>query len=442
MTETLDKKAIPNPRPNKGADPIDLLVFLIPCLKFVKISLVGVLSGSDILLLAIFLYLVFRWRIQFSTPASKKFIVLCSLWLASQCVTDVIRRSAFVDYARGWSNIGMTLVNFAALFTLLYGRPKRLVLYGWGLVFGRVLEYFANPSDVSIAYPWKFGFAFPVTWAVFLIASRKECRNSWSIALSVIIGLINILAETRSLGLICLAAAFYLLVTGFLRRNRTGRLKLRAGTVMLVAALVILGAGGVFWAYQYAVGSGMLGEEARAKYESQSSGKYGLLLGGRTEMLGYLPAIYDSPILGHGSWARDPAYLLEERQALALLGYTFADEVSPEQAEEGYIPAHSYIFGSWVWAGVLGAVFWSWVWVLTVRILMRVYPANIALLPFMAFASFEMLWDLLFSPYGAEWRIIVPFYIVLLMTCSDMAPRDGVLVKIGVAKQRLAHAGG
>ena len=57
------------------------------------------------------------------------------------------------------------------------------------------------------------------------------------------------------------------------------------------------------------------------KYEQESAGYYGVLLGGRPELLAELPAVYDSPILGHGSWAREPLYIIEQRQALLLLGY-------------------------------------------------------------------------------------------------------------------------
>ncbi|MGB9152303.1 MAG: hypothetical protein WCD70_04360, partial [Alphaproteobacteria bacterium] len=369
-------------------------------------------------------YLAFRGKLRIATPIGKSIIILCLLWLASQCVTDSVRHSAFADYARGWSNIGMTVVNFAALCTLLYGRPRRLMLYGWGLVLGKVLAYFISPNIFAGEYPWKFGFAFPVTWAVFLFASREKCRGHWPITLSASIGIINVVAGARSLGGICLAAAIYLAITRHMRKKGAVSFTLKPRAMVMIAASIVISAAGVLWAYQYAAGSGILGWHAQEKYESQSSGQYGMLLGGRVEMLGYLPAIYDSPLLGHGSWAKDPTYLIAERQALALMGYNFAEDISPDDLEEGLIPTHSYIFGAWVDAGILGAIFWGWVWVLTARVLMRVYPATAVLLPFVAFIAFELLWDLLFSPYGAEWRIIVPFYIVILMTCSDMVPRN------------------
>ena len=145
-------------------------------------------------------------------------------------------------------------------------------------------------------------------------------------------------------------------------------------------------------------------------------------------MLGAFAAIYDSPILGHGSWAKDPKYLLAEQQAMALMDYTDAGDISTETLEEGLIPSHSFILGAWVDAGILGACFWALVLVLTVKSLARVYPSSFAMLPLASYAAFFLLWDILFSPYGAQMRIISPYYIVLLMTWMSMPTQDAARV--------------
>jgi hypothetical protein len=371
---------------------------------------------------------------RIETPAGKLLMLLCSLWLVSQCVTDIVRHSAFTDYARGWSNIGMTIAYLAVLWTLLYGRPRRVVLYGWGLVLGGILTFFISPDDLMNDYPWKFGIGIPVTLAVFLLASRKECSGHWPITFSAGIGVVNFALGARGIGGFCLATVLYLLVTRYMHRKGMGSRKLKARSLVTIVASMIIGLAGILWAYQIAASSGILGADARNKYETQASGQYGILLGGRVEMLGYLPAIYDSPILGHGSWAKDPTYLIAEHQALALMGYSFADEVSTDEMEAGLIPTHSYIFGAWVDAGILGAVFWGWIWVMTLRILMQVHPSSALLMPLLCFAAFSLLWDILFSPYGAEMRIISPYYIVLVISYWRKSPHTVSEVVLGVAK--------
>jgi len=117
-----------------------------------------------------------------------------------------------------------------------------------------------------------------------------------------------------------------------------------------------------------------------------------------------------------------------------VFGYKGGSDITRADLEEGLIPAHSYLFQAWVDAGIVGALFWGWVFVFTAKTLMRVYPATVVLLPAASFIAFSLLWDILFSPYGATGRIVVPYYIVLLATCLAMAPQQTARAAIGVAK--------
>jgi len=206
------------------------------------------------------------------------------------------------------------------------------------------------------------------------------------------------------------------------RRKHTEIVAIRAKSLLIVLPAIALAAVAVFGIYLCAADSGILGQTAKAEYEEQSAGDYGVVLGGRSAILGSMPAIYDSPILGHGSWARDPIYVLAQLEAMAAMGYENTSEIQNEELEEGYVPAHSYLFGAWVEAGVVGAIFWGWVWVLGAKALLRVYSSNIVLLPLVAFCVISLAWDNLFSPFGAEMRILVPYYLVILMTHLEMAP--------------------
>jgi hypothetical protein len=345
---------------------------------------------------------------------ARRFIVLGMLWLASQCVTDLIRHSEFADYARGWSNIGITLINFAVIYTLLFGRSRRIAFFGWGNALGTTLGYLLNPTEAAILEPWKFGYGTAVTLSVILIASRKECRGHWPIFLTAAIGLVNILMGFRNAGGICLVTAVYLLVSGTMQKRGIQRLKPK--TIVIIAASMLIGTAGILWTYQHAAETGMLGEGARDEYKRQSSGKFGVLLGGRSELFASIPAIYDSPIIGHGSWAKDPLYILIQQRAMAEMGYTNAGDVDQETLEDGLIPTHSHIFGAWVFAGVLGAVFWGWVMVLSFRALINAATMKIILLPLVGYLGFSLLWDIMFSPFGYDRRVSANFSVVVLMS--------------------------
>ncbi len=407
---------------------VDYLVFVIGVAVYVNIAFIGVLTLADILLSVLFVYFAFRRKFRVESRLARIFLILGLLWLTSQIATDLIRHTTFVDYARGWSNIGLTLVNFSVLCTLLYGRPGRLMLFGWGTVAGQILMFCLSPNDFQIDHPWKFGVAYPLSLAVALIASHRSCRDHWPGILMAVVGVVHIFMDARNAGAVCLAAGFYLSVNRYMRRRNTLDGQLKKSRIIAMTGVLALGAVGIFWSYQFAARSGLMGEDAREKFTEQSSGRFGVLLGGREELLATIPAIIDSPILGHGSWAKNPVYLLGMRQALFLLGYHGALNLSPEDLTEGLIPSHSFLFGAWVYAGILGALLWAWVWLMIIVSLTRIYPEPAVLLPFMAYVSFLLLWDILFSPYGLDRRCQVPFYLLMIITYCDMAKRSAVQV--------------
>ena len=415
-------QSYPVPASSGELHSADVLAFAIPFLQFVQFNVVGILYASELLLVATFIYLAVCRKLRLSTPVSMRFVALCTAWLISQVVTDFIRHSAFADYARGWSKIAMTLIAFTVFYALLYGRERRLVIYGWGLVVGCTLGFFISPGQWAKAYPWKFGMSYPVTLGVVLLACRKNFGKSWPVIITAIIGTINIAAGARSQGGVCLAVALYLLFARPEPRKADGISTLKKGYTVAFVVLCGLSVLAILWTYRYAARSGLLGYEAQENYEQQSAGDYGVLLGGRSAILGSIPAIYDSPILGHGSWARDPIYVFAQLQAMAAMGYENTSAIEEEELEEGYIPAHSFLFGAWVEAGIVGAILWVWVLVLAVRCLVKTYTSDTMLLPMVAFCGLSLVWNLLFSPYGAEQRIIVPFYLVVIMTQVGLKP--------------------
>jgi O-antigen ligase len=161
--------------------------------------------------------------------------------------------------------------------------------------------------------------------------------------------------------------------------------------------------------YSYYAKQGIFGEYAQHKLEAQS-GEGGLLLGGRGEILASGRAILDSPLLGHGSWARDPTYSAILAENRAELGY----KVNQNDKKDDMIPAHSHIFGAWVEGGVAGAVFWSFVLVYAIGSMLKVSGWE-PLLPLFAFAGFMLTWDVLFSPISPESRFVTPYFIVAMI---------------------------
>lgn len=383
---------------------LDAAAFVIPAMSFLEVTIVGRLIVTEILLLV-----ALPWLWRFSRPRIPSwFLLLWAVWLISQIVTDIVVGSRFSDWARGWAGIVFTLTNFVAILALV-STPQRARLFGAGLAVGGMLGLLFVPHPAAASDPWKWGVALP---AGFLLAAavsgRAGDRWRWlTVSAFAALGVLNVVLGYRSLAGIAVLVAGYLALAALFRPRKVGHehSPRRAGAALILLALTGIV---VLAVYSWTASQGLLGPEQQRRYSGQG-GAFGVVLGGRPEALVSTEAILDSPLLGHGSWARDPAYakLLAERQE------EFGYEVNPIYVGTDLIPTHSFLLGAWVWAGVLGALFWIAVAVPVVWLLGNLYSARLELAPLLVFAALLLLWDIAFSPYGFGTRITAPYELAL-----------------------------
>src|SRR6266851_5557940 len=317
----------------------DIACFIIPAVAFSRVQIGGWLYATDLCLLGALPFVLVRHGRWLQIKPIQITVWLGLLWLAAQVLTDVIRESPVEDYSRGWSKILLTVTHFATVALLIRQSQRRFILYGAGLALGGVLTFFIAPTfaDFAEQYPWKFGLGLPVTILVCLIAGRLAHRSRIvAVAMIAAIAAINLYLGFRSLGALSAAAAIY---SYFLLSPGPSSRRLDKVRIALAVAGLAAGVWGISAIYAYGAQSGWLGQDERVKYEMQSSGDGGVLLGGRTEILSTSQAIIDSPVIGHGSWAKDPKYKAILYDRLAELGYKHW----LEEAESDLIPAHSYV---------------------------------------------------------------------------------------------------
>jgi hypothetical protein len=189
--------------------------------------------------------------------------------------------------------------------------------------------------------------------------------------------------------------------------------------------IIGIGVVGVFIAhagYRYAASNGILGEDARDKYEHQTKGEGGilkLLMGGRGEFfIGFLESL-NKPWIGHGPWAIDNGeatmYFLEkygnaEDYEKALESRRYRERIGGSTI--GYIPAHSHIVGFFLWFGVIGLIYWLYVLYAIFRYLHKEMAAAPHWFGVLALGAPSFLWTLFFSGFG--YRIVTMPYVVLL----------------------------
>jgi hypothetical protein len=395
----------------------DVFCFVAPALQFVQVQLVGTLLATDLVLLAALPFALIRHPDRLKQKPVPTILTLGIFWLISQIATDIVRHSAPEDYLRGWIKITLILVGFIVVWAVVCTSLRRFVLYGVGAAVGGLLTLYFHPSDNMIASPWKFGLAGPISMLIVLCVARFARHRYLGILLPLLmLAVVHSFANTRSSALLCVITAVYTLfqmsTAGNQHRLGAVRLTLLAGvTGVCIFGFVAL--------YSHYAELGVFGKYAQRKLEAQS-GEGGLLLGGRGEILGSGQAILDSPLLGHGSWARDPTYsaiLAEER---AELGYKDLEHGK----RDDLIPAHSHIFGAWVEAGLAGAAFWLYILFYVIRSLAKVSGWE-PLLPLFALMGFGLLWNILFSPISPELRFVTPYFIaamILLRQFRDPHP--------------------
>ena len=177
--------------------------------------------------------------------------------------------------------------------------------------------------------------------------------------------------------------------------------------------------------YKQAATTGVMGEQARTKYERQvkdeSKGLLGILMGGRIEFFYGIYAASKKPIVGYGPWALDIYGYYGE--FLAKYGYAEDYEsyykTKEFQRRSGHtyvrhLGAHSHIIGQWLQCGIFGLIFWIYVLCQIVRFFRR----DLATVPqwygMLAVVTPGLLWNIFFSPFSDRVSEVM-FMVFILM---------------------------
>jgi hypothetical protein len=334
---------------------------------------------------------------------------LLLIWLAGAVVSDVIHGSTFLNAARGWALIFFTFSNLLGLWVLTHGKVNRVIWAYIGLVASGVLGFFLEPNIYARSIPWKFGFAYPLTLGVALLACSLAVRRraGTSAIILGIMGIVNLVLGARSLAMITVIAAVFTLMA------QQQRVRLRGnGTLITIIALAFIVVYFLTFTYGQLASSGQLGLAAQKKYLTQSAGQLGLLIGGRQESAFSIPAVIESPIIGHGSFAPITHDLLSQGVGFLRANGYLINSLPVEMS--GTIPTHSALLQAWVAHGIAGAIFWFWVLFICFSGVAYALRHPHPLSPLSFFVGTSLVWDTLLSPYGSQTRLIIPLAIILL----------------------------
>ncbi len=388
--------------------PVNIFLFLTGMSSIVVFQFGGDLYLTDLLLTACFFFSVLMgrtWKHLFHGPILL-LIILGSLYMLNAVITDIYRGTPFEDWSRGCAKIGFFFSNLFGLIILTQLKLSRIVAFMLGIAFASLFQPIIQHYDGADA--WKFGYSGPLTTFAALAGATVLARRLFGAigewAPLALLGVMNLVFDYRSMFGIAMAAAAF----GILKHAIDFRPQLRA-RITPAFFVVLVGAGlafsqGMIAVYATAADNGWLGLDAMDKYLAQTSGDLSLIGSGRTEMLASVQAIADSPIVGHGSWAKDYAYVSLMIDILESKGVT----VVGEYYGGDLIPTHSHLFSAWVEAGIMGGVFWLAVIGIAIKALYLTLKRQRIPATFVAFILIWLLWDIMFSPFGGARRFVIP----------------------------------
>lgn len=282
----------------------------------------------------------------------------------------------------------------ATLIVLLWSRTvlgtrRMILMFSLGLLANIVL------SGIHESNPWKFSFALPLT--LFLLSTRHVYgRRFPQLLTAVALAIVCIVFDSRSAaGFLLIAAALTLFQERRVLKDASdGRVALR----WLTFAQIIGVAAGAYYLLQAAILEGMLGDEIRARTQSQIDTSGSILAGGRPEMGASAALIGENP-WGYGSGALpSPSQILTAKSGMAQLGYDPDNGYVENYMFGGSFEVHSVLGDLWISFGPLGAVVAILAVVMIVRGMVSAMGAGV-LATVATYLAIRSLWDFGFSPF-------------------------------------------
>lgn len=377
-----------------------------------KLSFAGEFYIGEILSL-IYILINFQ-RIKAGRPI-KTLLFMGFLWSVCQFISDQINQTAFFDSFKGVGAPIVFVSTIVALSMFFIRDIRRMPSFLLGVYLGYITEFVFFQNEYFAGNPWKWGLGLFVLgiFSIYFTFFLTKKRNSYLIffvAAFLIVGLLN---DSRSMAIFPIFATIAYIL---LRSRRFGKvLRVFRGkfAITKLAAVIFTLLFTLNTAFTAIFSSSWILDKLPAdsakKFQMQAGGEYGALLGGRNEVLVSTIAFLDKPFFGHGSWAKDKAGYSDKLSELRYdLGYA---ENSNSSYKSDLIPAHSYFMGALVWAGIGGGLFWLFM----IRWLLIQFLNNFEYLGFYFYNGLiAIMWDIMFSPFGANARWIAATFVASL----------------------------
>lgn len=394
-----------------------LVLFVFPCLMTLKFNFLGEIYVSE--LISIFICLaLFKRNFYLIKEYLSIFFVLTFIFLFSQVISDLYMNTPSKDFLRGWANILFFIINTIAILIVINNKIENIYIFSIGLFSGILLTFFINPNIYAQGGQyWKFGIGYGLTFLIALFTTKISLnKQNLKIIIFFILCSFNFYMGFRSLAGVCFIVFMLLLINkfdfvkNFFKNSKTNFYK----TIILFFTILFF-AYVLNYIYSFLASNNYLGDMEALRLRNQS-GFFGILVGGRQELLTYVYAISKSPFIGYGSWPNNPFY--DELLSDLLIKYGYLNAVVQNYSAEK-LPIHSHIFGAWVTAGIFGIFIWVWLLIKILRALIIIFKNYNNWTAYFALVCVWFTWDIFFSTFKGDGRFYGAYFVYLILFINN-----------------------
>lgn len=424
-----------------GKCAFSLPLFLLGLFSETQILLIGSIGIAE---LAIFILGPFFLLKDWAELRQKKFtpfLWLLILMFISGWFSNWYNHTPFALAIRGLATPYSFLMGVATFHHFLKDDVKktRWFFIGFALsvvlsvfVFQRASARFEGGYELSSAEAMERKMNYSLFWLQQISSALMlpinafylEFPKIYSVCVMAFLLFYGFVVSNNRSSLIIFGASLFLMIVG--GKNSRAMLFVKKNFALLVVSALILAPVGNI-VYKHTASSGLLGEKAQKKYETQVGSKAGILhtlMGGRSDFFIGLNACLDKPLAGHGAWAQDTkGYSME---FYAKHGATEKDLEWIRWTEEHggrIIPGHSWLIVSWLWYGIGGLIWALYLGKLILGTLKNCLGAIPHLYGYFAFLLPTHLWNWLFSPLGARTQLAIFFTLCLFARYFNQSQR-------------------
>ena len=379
-----------------------------------KLRVFGTFYGSEIL--AYLSYIFIDWTVYKQNRKVVVLIYMAFVWLLGVILSDVYNSTPTIDALKGAFNVLFLIMLIPFVYWMIYDSPRRILYYALGYGIAKIVQFHSGVGlevargSLDDMVIWRVYFYYDAAIAVAGWLYYKS-KHIYAYFFMMSFAFWSLSCVSRNVFLsMSLAVAVLYYIDRISKDSPMDTIWRFRNKILGLFLTLIVAFTCVKYTYENLASSGMLGERVYEKYLLQKNQKGGIA-SGRSDSAISIALALKKPIFGYGSYAKNEGNIANI--TAKELGLNWKGE------RKEMLPGHSHIWGSWVYAGIGGLIFWVYVLIYLVkRFKEGIMLVNPKLLGYTMFLFMSNIWNILFSPFQGRFSLVS--LLVLFMVYDQM----------------------